>query len=133
MITYSVIQERVRELGTRGGMPERYLKVFNESPQDGTPHIEKVGDTYCYVVQERGFEFSRRKTYELSELLFWILDDASSKYAFDYEVEHRDVNQDSRRLAFKIKCEVMERIDPQWAEMVRVRIENTLKSAPYVD
>lgn len=133
MINHESIQDRVYELGARGGMPAWYLKIFKESSQDGMPHIEIVNDTYHYVVQERGCEFSRRETHDIDELLFWVLNDASWRYAFDYEFEHRVLKQDSRRLAFKIKSDVMERINPEWSEIVRVYIENTLKNAPYVD
>jgi hypothetical protein len=133
MVSYSYIQNRIHELGSKGGIPLNYLKVFNASPQDGTPHVEITDQTYDYVIQERGFEFSRSQTYDLNELLFWIVDSASSRYAFDYEVDHRIINQDARRLAFSIKNDIMEKIDPTWAEMTRDYIEKTLANAPYVD
>jgi hypothetical protein len=133
MIGFSCLQSHVLELGARGGIPPKYLRVYNESPQDGAPHIEISSETYSYIVQERGFEFSRKETKDICELLFWILDDASSKYAFDLELDRRVNNQDSRRMAFNIKIEIMKKIDVKWAEMIKRKIEDILIDSPYVD
>jgi hypothetical protein len=133
MIDFSTIQKKVYELGAKGGIPINYLKIFNSSPQDGTPHIQLNDETYDYVIEERGCEFSRRKTSNLDELLYWILNDASSRYAFDYELQNRIPDQDPRRIAFSLKIEIMKNISPDWSYQIQKHVNETLKNSPYVD
>jgi hypothetical protein len=133
MIDFDEIQQKVYELGLKGGVPLKYLKIFNCSLQDGTPHIEITDEAYNYVVEERGFELSRLKTSDVNELLFWILDNASSRYAFDYELENRVPNQDSRRIAFNLKIQIMKKINPEWGIRTVEYINETLKKSPYMD
>jgi len=69
-MTFEEIREQIQILGVRGEIPHTYLKVFPQSPQNGTPHIEVKENSYDYVLQERGYEFSRQSTTHLDELFF---------------------------------------------------------------
>lgn len=130
---FALIQEKAQELGRRGGIPPQYIHLFDRSPQNGKAHIEIDGSVYRYVVEERGARFIERATSEIDELLFWILDDATAKYAFDCELEQRCSNEDPRRVAFPLRIQLMRRIRDDWGERTAKYVERTLQNAPFVD
>ncbi len=108
--------------------------VVHTTPQhDGTPHVEVVGGKYHYVVTERGREFERRVTESEDEILYWLVSDLVFDLATKYELEHRVPGRDSRRLLFAKEIELMERVNPEWAERTRQKIRNILKEYPYRD
>jgi len=131
MIDFSSLQKRVYELGAKGGLPSSYLRVYNASPQNGAPHIEMLHERYDWVVTERGEELFRSSTSDLDELLFWVLDGAASAYSFDYELGHRVVGQDFRKIAFAKREQVMRSIDPIWGDRARKLIDEVLKTFPF--
>jgi hypothetical protein len=133
MMAYNEIQKNVFDLGRKGGIPVDYLKIFESSPQDGSPHVEFSNNLYEYIVQERGFEFFRKKTDSLDDFLFWIFDDIASKYAYSYELNNRKENVDSRRLVFEKKIQILNKINPEWGKRVEKIIEDILKKSPYND
>jgi hypothetical protein len=130
---FNAIQERILELGMRGGVPIKYLRIFKCSPQDGRPHVEINGCEYRYIIEERGVRFVLRKTGDLDELLFWVLDDAISKFAFDSELEHRSSNQDPRRSAFQLRIKLMRQIKEDWGRRTAKYVEDTIRNSPFND
>ncbi|WP_410210082.1 Imm63 family immunity protein [Aquirhabdus sp.] len=130
-MTFEEIREQIQILGTLGEIPHTYLKVFPQSPQNGTPHIEVKEKSYDYVVQERGYEFSRQSTTDLDTLLFWVLSNAASLYAFDYESRHRKLNEDTRQQAFAITVSIMDKINSEWGTRTQEKISAILIDAPY--
>jgi len=120
---YSALCER---LGARG--------VLHTTPQhDGSPHVECVGESYHYVVTERGSEFDRRRTNDPEELLYWLMSGVVFSLASEYELRHRIEGQDPRRLLFQKEIDLMERLSDDWARLKRDEIQRTLSTHPYDD
>ncbi len=108
--------------------------VVHTVPQhNGSPHIEIVGGRYHYVVTERGRELERRVTESLDRVLYWLVSDLVFDLAVKYELEHRIPGRDSRRLVFAREIELLEKLNPEWAERTRQKIQDILKKYPYRD
>lgn len=133
MIDAITIQDQIYKLGARAAIPKDQLLLRTVSVGDGTPHLEFRDDEFHYVIAERGFEFTRRKTSDLDEFLYWFFEAICSKLAFDYELHHRVARKDPRRIAFAKEMELMALINPAWAAKVQDDISNILAASPYSD
>lgn len=98
--TLETVESVVQNLAKKIDSPPYFLPTYGRSEQSGRPHVEIVGQTYHYVVAERGKEFRRETTTEIGELLYWIFKSVTFSMACDYELTHRIKGQDSRRLLF---------------------------------
>jgi hypothetical protein len=77
----STIRRKTKELGRKINAPKEFLRINSQPTGFGDPHIEIDKEGYHYVVWERDKELERRKTQDLDELLFWLLDDLTFKMA----------------------------------------------------
>lgn len=118
----------------------RQLKVpaahmhFATTPQhDGSPHVEINGDSYCYVVTERGQEFERRRTTDPDELLYWLVSDVTRAMASDYELRHRAARKDFRRLLFKKHLELLNDVRGEWSQRKKAEYDQVLAEHPFRD
>ena len=127
------IRERVYELGKNIDAPLDLLNVPDKSAGDGSPHLEVKGDIYHYVASERGNEIFRKETTDSDELLYWIFSDVTTSMAYSYELKHRRPNQDFRRLAFSKRIELLEKLNPKWADREAKEIEKSLMDSPFDD
>ncbi|WP_371231977.1 Imm63 family immunity protein [Pseudomonas sp. QE6] len=127
------IQEKVYELGGRLNAPRTLLVVHDKSVDDGTPYVRIDNGVFHYISSERGYELFNKVAPSLDVLLYWILDRVVSRLAMDYELHHRVEGQDSRRIYFSKRIELMKEIDPRWGDMVGQDIERILQSNPYTD
>ncbi|GAA4805954.1 Imm63 family immunity protein [Lysobacter hankyongensis] len=104
------------------------------APQhDGSPHVEISGDQLSYVVTERGSEFERRTTTSQDDLLYWLASDMVFSIAGHYELNHRELGRDSRRIMFARELELMGRINPAWRGRKEAEIMDILARHPYRD
>lgn len=129
----STIRKKVRELGGKINAPKHLLSIRTTSDGFGTPYIEISENRYNYVVSERGVEFKREQTKDISVLLYWIFKDIVFSMASDYELEHRNPNEDNRRQLFGKILELMEQLDPQYLKWEKEDLNRILKENPYVD
>ena len=129
----STIRKKVKEYGKKINAPIRFLKVRSSSNGFGTPHIEIDETKYNYVVSERGTEFKRQKTKDITKLLYWIFKDIVFQIANEYELNHRRSNEDSRRQLFAKTIELMELLDPKFAKWEKEEIKKILEKNPYCD
>ena len=129
----STIRKKVKEFGKKINAPPRLLSVRTSSDGFGTPHIEIDDNGYNYVVSERGVEYERKKTKEITKLLYWIFNDIVFNMASDYELEHRNPNEDSRRQLFAKIIELMEQLDSNFAQWQKEELDKFLEEAPYDD
>jgi hypothetical protein len=109
------------------------VPFHTQATHTGASHVELDGDSYHYVITERGSEFERRKTHDPDELLYWLLYDVVFDLAVGYEVEHRVEGRDFRRLMFEKKVEYMEVLNPHWAQRVRDHNARVLAAHPFED
>ncbi|MHA6878503.1 Imm63 family immunity protein [Ralstonia pseudosolanacearum] len=133
MIEATAIQDQIYKLGNRAAIPKDLLLLRTVSVGDGTPHLELKNGEFHYVIAERGLEFSRRKTTDLDNFLYWFFEAICSRFSFEYELHHRIVGQDQRRIAFAKRIELMNLINPTWAAKAQDDISSILVSSPYND
>jgi superfamily II helicase len=92
------------------------LATFRTVPShDGSPHIEQNGDTYEFVVTERGSEFERQSTKSEDEILYWLFSSITHQMAVDYELHHRIEEQDCRIIYFPKHVELLQILNAEWA------------------
>ena len=132
LLPLAAIQVEVRRLASQLQAPDVELPTFGRSRHDGRPHIE-VGDTYDWVVCERGSEVTRRKTLDLDELLYWIFESATFSAATSWEVRNRIPGQDFRRLLFGRQRELLSQLSPAWALRRDEELKPTLRDHPFND
>jgi len=108
------------------------LPTFGRSDQDGRPHIE-VGDTYDWVVCERGSESERRRTLELDDLLYWTFQSVTFSLAVEWEFRHRASGQDPRRRLFRHQRELLSKLNPEWASRRDEELTTILREDPFDD
>ena len=134
MMSFIEIQKEVEKLGSLAEIPKPkyFWRVYNSSPQDGTPHIEIKHNEYHYVSCERGTEFSREVFDSIDDVLYLIIRSHVSNYAYEFELQNRiDSNVDCRRVSFQKQIEIMTKIKPEWGQKTVIQIDEILKNAPY--
>jgi hypothetical protein len=104
-----------------------------EPQHDGSPHFEMHQDKYHFVVTERGSEFERRITKSEDEILYWFLSCVVFGLACNYELNHRVSGQSFRRLLFSKEVDLMDQLNPNWADIKRQEIETILSENPFDD
>lgn len=108
--------------------------IFHTSPVgDGTPYISFENGKYNYIWSERGYEFSRKVTSSIDELLYWIIYDFVHAIAVDYEVSSRISGKDSRRIYFPKIVELMRKINENWGLKAQSHLDDILMNSPYED
>ncbi len=130
-LSLNKIKEKAESLCDKIGANLDSYVTFGTSRDFGYPHIEVDSYGYHFVVVERGQELERRITDDIDELIYLILDVVTSSMAWDYEVENRIEDQDSRKLAFTKQLELMNKISNSYAEKLQRHIDGILKVAPY--
>jgi len=121
------IEKTVQELAKKIGAPQELLPTFGVSRDFGYPHIEADVTGYHYVVVERGTEWERRSSRQLSDLYYWIFEGITFSMAGDFELKHRIANQDPRKLIFEKQIELLSKIDIDFANRVKKKIDVHLK------
>jgi hypothetical protein len=65
--------------------------------------------------------------------LHWLFLDLTRAEAQDYELKHRDNNEDFRRKYFLKHLELLHNINPKWAEIEKSRYNKILVDNPFSD
>jgi hypothetical protein len=133
MLTLSEIEEEVNQLAQKIGASQNILPTYGYSEQTARPHIEVGSVVYYYVVAERGQEYNRYAAFDLDELLQKIFTDVTFELSCKYELSHRIINQDSRRIIFQHQVELLSKLSPKWAERESQEHEQILKRNPFND
>lgn len=133
LLSIDDIQKKVDEMVLRAGLPRHSVNLCTAPIGDGTPYISFEDNEYNYIYSERGYEFSRKVTKSLNDLLYWIMSELANKTAFQYELEHRVKGRDGRRIAFPKFIELMTHMNPVWESKVRHEIQELLAESPYED
>jgi hypothetical protein len=129
---YNAGTARIIELS--GIVDRRYISPFQTSPaHDGSPHVEKNGDVYSFVVTERGSEYERKTTTDPDELLYWLVSGAVFAAALWWPARHGRSNEDFRRVLFEKEIEWLSELSPVWAARKRSEINCILQSHPFSD
>jgi hypothetical protein len=98
------VDRRAAMIGAAG---PHSLPTYGHTEDLARPHIEVDSRVYDSVVIERGREHSRLTTYDLNDLLYEILETVTFRLAYDFEMAHRIMTQDCRRMAFQRQVELL--------------------------
>lgn len=120
-------EEEVKSIAKNIDAPEHLIPTFASSRHDGTPHIEITGKEYHFVICERGTEFSRQRTFDKKEILFWIFDAITFSMASQLELANRRDNEDFRVQLFELQEQLIHQIDPEYAETLHKKHQRLLK------
>lgn len=124
------IQSRAKAMAARLGKPD--FQVRSEPMHDGSRHVE-VSDAYYLVATERGLETERKRTNDVDELLYWIMEGLTSSMSWDYELAHRREGEDFRRQGFAKQVELLDTLYPEWGARLRREHEEILQRYPFRD
>jgi hypothetical protein len=110
------------------------LVTFTKTPKgDATPNIEYNNGKFCYVISERGEELERIESENPYYIMYILFQYITFLIASDYELKHRIISQDSRRLLFKYQVDLLRNISEEWAKERLLAISAILEKHPYVD
>jgi immunity protein 63 of polymorphic toxin system len=132
-LSISVIRERYQALRNTINVPKKECVIRTKPMGDASPHIEINEIGYNYVVVERREEKIRKVTKDIDVLLYWLIESDVTDMAMEYELENRIENQDSRRLWFEKKHELMGGINERYAEKWKKEMHDILRKHPYSD
>jgi hypothetical protein len=133
MINITDVESGVRFYAKKINCPADLLPTYIHSNDFGRPHIELDGELLCYVVKERGEELSRKVTFHLDDLLYWIFKDITFQMAdLDWR---KDVNLeiDPRRPIFAKQAILLNVLNSAWGDRITQFHDMILKEAPFDD
>lgn len=133
-VTLPDVEKQVRELAGHIDAPDFVLPTFGHSEDGARPHIEiDPAGRMHYVVVERGQESERLTFVELDALLYRIFESVTFQMAGQFELKHREVAKDSRRVMFAKQVELLQVLSPTWAEREASRHAEILERHPFRD
>ena len=91
------------------------------------------GNEYHCVGLDRGRIGQHSHSSDLKTILYYVFEPIVFSLASEYELGSRVSGQDSRRVFFAKKVELMGQIDPDYAKKLSEHLENILKTHPYQD
>ena len=127
------IQNKIYEYGEKIKSPKNLLIVNFKKNNDGIPYVNIEDSIFYYISSDRDYDLFEKTTSSFDELMYWILDRIVSRMAMDYELSNRVQGQDSRRIYFSKKLELIGKINPAWRQQAKENIDEILKSSPYID
>jgi hypothetical protein len=121
MLTLEQLENKIDTLAQLIGADKNLLPTFGHSEQTGRPHIEITGNEYHFVICERGEEYKRNKTKDLSELLFQVFDSVTFEMACSLELNNRKQNEDFRIQLFEIQEKLIFKIDKSYSDRLHIK------------
>lgn len=133
MYTYNVIINKINSLAKKINVPKTLLDSLQRQNQYAQPYIEIKFPFYYLVVSENGREIKRQKFKNAEGLMFAVFEELTFVMAIQYELMHRVMGKDSRRIIFSYQLELMEKISIKWKDILQVKINQILRDNPYND
>ena len=133
-ITKTQIESEIQRIAEIIGVKSDQRPTICNSKDGAWPNIEfSANGTAYYEAHERGEQLFSIPAFDLEHLMYMAFKDVTFSMAVEFEKNNRITNKDSRRLLFKNWTELMNTINPEWAERTTVEIESILRSAPFDD
>ncbi|NTG20686.1 hypothetical protein G6L00_09615 [Agrobacterium rhizogenes] len=139
------LQALTESLWARAGLGE-CVQIPWQRQNDGSAHVEVVGDRCDIVVTERGGELQRMAGLSLSDAARWFLIDMAQGHAQSAELRNRITPENAPLLPNGLKddgysrwnwmaptVEIMSRISPNLGDWTRQEYESVLRRAPLAD
>ena len=127
--------EVMRLAGLIGADKAFYIPNFGGYKHGGDDEycVEVGALGYHYFYIERGIKTTQVTTDDLDELLYAVFDPITHELASQYARQHRNHNQDPRRLIFQKQVELMAVLSSKWSEKKASEHNKILAYAPYND
>jgi len=133
LLTLAEIKSEVDTMADKIGASGYILPTYGHTEDGARPHIEVDVRGYHFVVVERGRELRRITTNVLNDLLYAVFEGVTSILAYDYELMHRQENEDPRRMMFSRLIHLLAVLSPEWAERQTQYVETILRQYPFDD
>ena len=110
------------------------VEFSSEIPKDAEGMFAYTDDiSYHYVFTEKGEITSHKISDDLFEISYWIYDDQVFNISLKYAKNHRENNQDLRRILFAKEMELLGLIGENYRNRCEITVEEILKISPYND
>jgi hypothetical protein len=100
---------------------------------DGSEHVEIIGNEYHLIATERGLEIERQITKDKDELFYWMISHIAFWQGVEFELKNRIEDQDCRRMIFSKQIKLLKKVNQNWAERKQKEIEQILAENPFSD
>lgn len=91
-----------------------------------------VDNSKCYyIIMERGKINKQYESENLDDILYILFESITFSLASDYELEHRNEHEDSRKQLWQKQLELLAKIDANFVVRCKEEINSILKIAPY--
>ena len=114
------IRIRFQEISRLLNAPDERTTFRTTPEHDGSWHCEQDGETFHFVITERGMEVERQTTRDAYELLYWLVSDVTFGMAIDYELQSRGSNDsdktDGRNVWMRHQVELLRTVNKSWAD-----------------
>ncbi|MBK8147669.1 MAG: hypothetical protein IPK58_05505 [Acidobacteria bacterium] len=118
-ITIEELQNEYNGLLQRARPIPHVYRFLTERSDDGTPHVEIIGDEYHFVSTERGLDLFRKSFGSKDEILYEMIALDTFWMGVDFEFKNRIESLDCRRMIFAKQLELLNLIDPEWGTTPR--------------
>ena len=132
-ISLTAVRNKILELGKKINAPEEYLLMRTKTDHFGYPHIEVKDGFYHFIVIDRGTVARHSQTKDIDLLLYWYFECAISEMASTYEINHKNPDQDFRRIWFARQIELMRILSPIWTQWLKKELDEVLGRVPFSD
>lgn len=135
MMTISQLKLFVEELAQKFDItPDHYyLPTFGYSQDGARPAIFVNQKGFHYVIVERGEVLREETSTDIHELLYWVFESITFALARDYELKHREMDKDSRRLLFSEQERLIGLIHVNYQERLVRKHQEILALHPFHD
>lgn len=136
-MTLDEIKEYVLELGRKIGLNDdsELYPMFSDNSnvfsEGESIYIEN--SKYFYVIMERGRINKIYESEDIEEILYPLFESITFHLALKYELDHRIMNKDPRRLIWKHQLELLEKVNKKFSLRCQDEIDKILKIAPFND
>ncbi|WP_312105506.1 Imm63 family immunity protein [Pygmaiobacter massiliensis] len=86
-----------------------------------------------YIIMERGKINKQYESEKLDDIMYILFESITFSLASDYELEHRNEHEDSRKQLWEKQLELLAKIDIKFVDRCKREIDSILKIAPYRD
>ena len=145
----AILRQKIRQVRDallaavrRAGLPDNCLNWLyfadstTEAFSDGITITYRDYDPhapYRYITAERGTIYRDEGAADLHRFLYYPLQDITHYIAGQYELDHRQPDQDFRRILFAKQLELLAAIHPDYAAWRKAEIDTVLQLHPYRD
>ena len=145
----AILRQKIRQVRDallaavrRAGLPDDCLNQLyfadstTEAFSDGTTITYRDYDPhapYRYITAERGTIYRDEGAADLHRFLYYPLQDITHYIAGQYELDHRQPDQDFRRILFAKQLELLAAAHPDYAAWRKAEIDTVLQQHPYRD